>query len=158
MRVGTGFDIHKLVEGRPLVLGGVTIPYDKGLFGHSDGDALTHAIIDALLGAACLGDIGMHFPPGDQKYAGANSMDLLKHVLDMLAGKMLYISHVDATIICETPKMSPHYEAMRSNLSKAMRISMDQMSVKATTMEKIGPIGEGLAIACQAVALVESQM
>lgn len=158
MRVGTGFDIHRLVEGTPLVLGGVTIPFEKGLEGHSDGDALTHAIVDALLGAACLGDIGVHFPPGDEKHKNANSIDFLNHVTDLLDGKMFNIQNVDATIICETPKMSPHYEAMRQNLSKAMRISMEQVSIKSKTMEKIGPIGEGLAIACQAVALIESQM
>jgi 2-C-methyl-D-erythritol 2,4-cyclodiphosphate synthase len=149
IRVGTGFDIHRLVEGVPLVLGGVTIPYEKGLEGHSDGDALTHAIVDALLGAACLGDIGVHFPPGD---------DFLKHVIDLLDGKLFYVQNVDATIICEAPKLSPHYEAMRTILSKAMRIEMDQVSIKSKTMERIGPIGEGLAIACQAVALVEAQM
>ncbi|HIA52490.1 MAG TPA: 2-C-methyl-D-erythritol 2,4-cyclodiphosphate synthase [Candidatus Melainabacteria bacterium] len=158
MRVGTGFDIHRLVEGQPLVLGGVTIPFEKGLEGHSDGDALTHAIVDALLGAACLGDIGVHFPPSDEKHKGASSIDFLKHVMDLLDGKMFFVQNVDATIICEAPKLSPHYEAMRQNLSKAMRISMEQVSIKSKTMERIGPIGEGLAIACQAVALVESQM
>ncbi len=158
MRVGTGFDIHRLVEGQPLVLGGVTIPFEKGLEGHSDGDALTHAIVDALLGAACLGDIGVHFPPSDEKHKGASSIDFLKHVMDLLDGKMFFVQNVDATIICEAPKLSLHYEAMRQNLSKAMRISMEQVSIKSKTMERIGPIGEGLAIACQAVALVESQM
>lgn len=158
MRVGTGFDIHRLVEGQPLVLGGVTIPFEKGLEGHSDGDALTHAIVDALLGAACLGDIGVHFPPSDEKHKGASSIDFLKHVMDLLDGKMFFVQNVDATIICEAPKLSPHYDAMRQNLSKAMRISMEQVSIKSKTMERIGPIGEGLAIACQAVALVESQM
>lgn len=158
MRVGTGFDIHRLVEGQPLILGGVTIPFEKGLEGHSDGDALTHAVVDALLGAACLGDIGVHFPPGDEKHKGANSIDFLNHVVDLLDGKMLYVQNVDATIICEFPKMSPYYDAMRANLAKAMRIELDQVSVKAKTMERIGPIGEGQAIACQAVALIESQM
>ncbi len=158
MRVGTGFDIHRLVEGIPLVLGGVNIPFDKGLEGHSDGDALTHAIVDALLGAACLGDIGVHFPPGDEKHKNANSIDFLKHVIDLLDGKLFYVQNVDATIICEAPKLSPHYDAMRQILSKAMRISLDQVSIKSKTMERIGPIGEGKAIACQAVALIESQM
>ncbi|MCC6977854.1 MAG: 2-C-methyl-D-erythritol 2,4-cyclodiphosphate synthase [Candidatus Melainabacteria bacterium] len=158
MRVGTGFDIHRLVEGLPLILGGVTIPFEKGLQGHSDGDALTHAIVDALLGAACLGDIGVHFPPGDEKHKGANSIDFLNYVVDLLDGKMFYVQNVDATIICEFPKMSPYYDAMRANLAKAMRIELDQVSVKAKTMERIGPIGEGEAIACQAVALIESQM
>jgi 2-C-methyl-D-erythritol 2,4-cyclodiphosphate synthase len=158
MRVGTGFDIHRLVEGQPLVLGGVTIPFEKGLEGHSDGDALTHAIVDALLGAACLGDIGVHFPPGDEKHAGANSIDFLKHVVDLLDGKLFYVQNVDATIICEAPKLSPYYAEMRGILSKAMRIEIDQVSIKSKTMERIGPIGEGLAIACQAVALVEAQM
>jgi 2-C-methyl-D-erythritol 2,4-cyclodiphosphate synthase len=158
MRVGTGFDIHRLVEGQPLVLGGVTIPFEKGLEGHSDGDALTHAIVDALLGAACLGDIGVHFPPADEKHAGANSIDLLKHVVDLLDGKLFYVQNVDATIICEAPKLSPYYEEMRGILAKAMRIEIDQVSIKSKTMERIGPIGEGLAIACQAVALVEAQM
>lgn len=158
LRVGTGFDIHRLVEGTPLILGGVTIPYEKGLEGHSDGDALTHAIVDALLGAACLGDIGVHFPPGDQKHKNANSIDFLKHVVDLLDGKMFYVQNVDATIICEAPKMSPHYEAMRAILAKAMRVETDQVSIKSKTMERLGPIGEGLAIACQAVALVQSQM
>jgi len=158
MRVGTGFDIHRLVEGIPLVLGGVNIPFDKGLEGHSDGDALTHAIVDALLGAACLGDIGVHFPPGDDKHKNANSIDFLKHAVDLLDGKLFYVQNVDATIICEAPKLSPHYDAMRQVLSKAMRISLDQVSIKSKTMERIGPIGEGKAIACQAVALIESQM
>lgn len=158
MRVGTGFDIHRLVEETPLILGGVTIPFEKGLEGHSDGDALTHAIVDALLGAACLGDIGVHFPPSDEKHKNANSIDFLNHVVDLLDGKMFYVQNVDATIICEAPKMSPYYDEMRANLAKAMRIQIDQVSVKAKTMERIGPIGEGLAIACQAVALVESQM
>lgn len=158
MRVGTGFDIHRLVEGIPLILGGVNIPFDKGLEGHSDGDALTHAIVDALLGAACLGDIGVHFPPGDEKHKNANSIDFLKHVIDLLDGKLFYVQNIDATIICEAPKLSPHYDAMRQILSKAMRISLDQVSIKSKTMESIGPIGEGKAIACQAVALIESQM
>ncbi|MBX9950500.1 MAG: 2-C-methyl-D-erythritol 2,4-cyclodiphosphate synthase [Candidatus Obscuribacterales bacterium] len=158
MRVGTGFDIHRLVEGIPLVLGGVNIPFEKGLEGHSDGDALTHAIVDALLGAACLGDIGVHFPPADEKHKNANSIDFLKHVIDLLDGKLFYVQNVDATIICEAPKLSVHYDAMRQVLSKAMRISIDQVSIKSKTMERIGPIGEGLAIACQAVALIESQM
>ncbi len=158
MRVGTGFDIHRLVEGIPLVLGGVAIPFEKGLQGHSDGDALTHAIVDALLGAACMGDIGVHFSPTDDKYKNANSIDFLEHVIDLLNGKLFYVQNVDATIICEAPKLSPHYDSMRQTLSKAMRISIDRISIKSKTMERIGPIGEGTAIACQAVALIESQM
>ncbi|HEY9786448.1 MAG TPA: 2-C-methyl-D-erythritol 2,4-cyclodiphosphate synthase [Candidatus Obscuribacterales bacterium] len=158
MRVGIGFDIHRLIEGRRFIIGGMTIPFERGPIGHSDGDTLVHALIDALLGAAGLGDIGTHFPPDDEQYKDADSMDMLKHVVDMLDGRMLYVSHVDAVVMCEQPKLSPFYEQIRTNLAKALRISVDQVSVKATTMERLGPIGAGEAIAAQAVALVEGQM
>lgn len=157
MRVGIGFDIHKLVPERKLLLGGVEIEHDKGLLGHSDGDALIHALIDALLGAAGLGDIGVHFPPGDERWKDARSLDMLDHVVDILSGHLLYVLHVDAVIMCEEPKLSPHYLKMRENLAKSLRISLDQVSVKATTMERLGPIGAGEAIAAQAVALVEGK-
>lgn len=158
MRVGIGFDVHRLQEGRPLILGGVKIEHPKGLAGHSDGDALIHAVIDALLGASGLGDIGTHFPPSDEKWKGADSLHLLETVVDLLDGRMLYVSNVDAVVICEEPRLSPHYDLMRHNLAKSMRISVEQVSVKATTMERLGPIGAGEAIAAQAVALVEAQM
>jgi 2-C-methyl-D-erythritol 2,4-cyclodiphosphate synthase len=154
VRIGNGYDIHRLVEGRPLILGGVTVPYEKGLEGHSDGDVLTHAIINALLGALALGDIGMHFPPGDARFKGINSQDMLRHTQKLLETKGQKIVNIDSMIVCERPKLSPLYAAMREALSKTLAIDVDSISVKASTAEGLGTIGGGLAIAAHAVALV----
>ncbi len=154
MRVGIGYDLHKLVSGRPFIMGGVTIESDCGPEGHSDGDALSHAIADALLGAACLGDIGMWFPPGDPKFKNADSLVLLKRVVDAVREKGYQIGNVDSVVICEKPKLSPHYDEMRRKLAAAMEIDVDQVSVKATTNEKLGEIGRGEAVAAQAIALI----
>ena len=157
MRVGIGYDIHRFVEDRPLVLGGVDIPYILGLEGHSDGDALIHAVCDALLGAAGLDDIGHQFPVNNDKYAGIRSTELLKMVLDKIKAKALKVDYVDSVVILEEPKIAPFKEAMRKEISKALNISMDNVSVKATTQEGIGAIGRGQAIAAYAVASLSSQ-
>ena len=155
MRIGQGYDIHRLETGRKLILGGVDIPFDKGLVGHSDGDALTHAVIDALLGAACLGDIGVHYPPSEQAYAGANSVNLLKKVGMLLVQRNYRIINIDSILIAEKPKFSKFYELMRANLSGALKIGIEQVSIKAKTMEGLGEIGAGQAIAAQAIVLIE---
>lgn len=155
MRIGNGFDVHRLVEGRPLILGGVTVPFHSGLLGHSDGDALTHAIINALLGAAALGDIGTHFPPSDQRYKDANSQGLLRQVKTMLTERGYRISNVDSMIMCEHPKLSPFYAAMRETLAATLGVAVSCVSVKASTTEGLGIIGSGKGIAAQAVALLE---
>ncbi len=155
IRVGQGFDIHRLVEGRKLILGGIEIAHDKGLLGHSDGDALLHAITDAVLGAAALGDIGVHFPPGEQAYEGANSMNLLRKVGGLLRSHGFHVVNVDSTIICEGPKLSPFYASMRKNIAEALSIEIEQTSVKAKTMEGLGEIGQKEAIAAQAIVLIE---
>jgi 2-C-methyl-D-erythritol 2,4-cyclodiphosphate synthase len=155
VRIGQGYDIHRLEVGRKLILGGVDIPFDKGLVGHSDGDALTHAVIDALLGAACLGDIGVHYPPSEQAYAGANSINLLKQVGMLLVQRNYRIINIDSTLIAEKPKLSKFYELMRGNLAGALKLEIDQISIKAKTMEGLGEIGAGQAIAAQAIALIE---
>ena len=155
MRVGTGFDIHRLVVGRPLILGGVQIPFELGLEGHSDGDVLAHAVMDALLGAAGLGDIGMWFPPGDPEYLGADSLKLLRLVRDFLRQEKLRVANVDTVVICERPRLSPYFADMRQRLGDAMEVSWEQVSVKASTYEGLGAIGRGEAIAVQAVALIE---
>lgn len=154
MRIGIGFDIHRLVEGRPCLVGGVQIPSDKGPEGHSDGDALCHAIADALLGACALGDIGQWFPPDDERYRGADSIKLLKIVVQELKKNGYAVVNVDSVVICEKPKISPHYEAIRQRLAEALDIPFDSLSVKSKTHEKLGPIGAGQAIAAKAVALV----
>lgn len=156
MRVGLGWDIHRLVEGRQLKLGGVNIPFDRGLHGHSDGDALVHAVIDALLGAACLGDIGSWFPPEDPAYKDADSLTMLAKVREELKRRNFQISNIDCVIICEKPKLKPHYETMRKTMSDCLAIDHDSLSVKATTAEGLGEIGEGSAIAAKAVALIYS--
>jgi 2-C-methyl-D-erythritol 2,4-cyclodiphosphate synthase len=153
-RVGIGFDLHRLIEGRPFVLGGVTIPFHKGPLGHSDGDALTHAIIDALLGAASMGDIGMWFPPGDPDYAGANSLQMLKKVMSALKEKNYCLVNLDAVVLCEKPKLSPHYDLMMRKIAEALEVPVEQVSVKATTNEGLGDIGKGDAVAAKAVALI----
>ena len=156
MRIGTGYDVHRLTEGRKLILGGVEIPYDKGLDGHSDVDVLVHAIMDALLGAAALGDIGKLFPDSDPAYKGISSLKLLKTVGEKIAEKLYYVSNIDATIIAQKPKMAPHIEQMRSNIAETLGLDIDSVNIKATTEEGLGFTGEGLGIAAQAVCLLEN--
>ena len=156
MRIGHGYDVHKLVENRPLIIGGVTIPYEKGLLGHSDADVLTHAVMDALLGAAALGDIGLHFPDSDPAYKGADSIKLLEHVGDLLESKMYFVENIDATILAQAPKMRPHIDDMRKNIANALRIELSCVNVKATTEEGLGFTGEGEGIAAHAVCLIGS--
>lgn len=156
MRIGTGYDVHRLVEGRPLVIGGVTIPYERGLLGHSDADVLLHAIADALLGAAALGDIGKHFPDTDPAYKGISSLILLERVGALLEENMFFIENIDATIIAQAPKMRPHIDTMRENIAGALHISTEQVNVKATTEEGLGFTGEGMGISAQAVCLLTS--
>ena len=152
VRTGIGWDSHRLAPGRPLILAGVTVPSELGLDGHSDADVLTHAVIDALLGAASLGDIGQHFPDTDPRYRGANSLQLLAVTLQMLAGARLSIVHVDTTLVMERPKIGPHREAMRDNLAAAMGIAAGAVNIKATTGEGIGFVGRGEGVAALAVA------
>jgi 2-C-methyl-D-erythritol 2,4-cyclodiphosphate synthase len=156
-RIGIGNDIHRLVEGRKLILGGVEIPYERGLLGHSDGDSLTHAITDALLGAAALGDIGSHFSDRDPRWAGADSLVFLRHVRGLLEERGFEIANVDATILAERPKMAPHIFEMRVRLAEAMKISESQINIKAKTNEGLDATGRGEAIAAQAVALIVGQ-
>ena len=155
MRVGMGYDVHKLVEERELILGGVNIPHTLGLLGHSDADVLLHAIMDALLGAAALGDIGKHFPDTDEAYKGISSMVLLEKVGELLEEKMFLIDNIDATIIAQAPKMRPYIDTMRENIAKALKIDIDQVNVKATTEEGLGFTGAGEGIAASAVCLLE---
>lgn len=156
MRIGMGYDVHKLVEDRDLILGGVKIPYEKGLLGHSDADVLIHAIMDALLGAAALGDIGKHFPDTDPAYKGISSVKLLKHVRELLEEHLYVIGNIDATIIAQHPKMAPHIETMRANIAEALGIEVDQINIKATTEEGLGFTGTGEGISSQAIAALES--
>ena len=156
MRVGIGYDVHRLTEGRDLIIGGVKIPYEKGLLGHSDADVLLHAISDALLGAAALGDIGKHFPDTDPAYKGISSMILLEKVGDLIAERSFLIENVDATIIAQAPKMRPFIDEMRENIAKALKIDVSQVNVKATTEEGLGFTGTGEGISSQAVCLLTS--
>ena len=156
MRVGMGYDVHRLTEGRDLIIGGVKIPYEKGLLGHSDADVLLHAISDALLGAAALGDIGKHFPDTDPAYKGISSLILLEKVGDLIAEKSFLIENIDATIIAQAPKMRPYIDAMRENIAKALKIDASQVNVKATTEEGLGFTGNGEGISSQAVCLLTS--
>ena len=156
MRVGMGYDVHKLVEGRPLILGGVEIPHTLGLLGHSDADVLLHAIMDSLLGAAALGDIGKHFPDTDPAYKGISSIKLLEHVGKLLEDKLYVIENIDATIIAQKPKMLPHIPAMRENIANALNIETDRVNVKATTEEGLGFTGAGEGISAQAICLLET--
>ena len=149
-----GYDVHKLVEDRKLIIGGVEIPYEKGLLGHSDADVLLHAIMDALLGAAALGDIGKHFPDTDEKYKGADSVKLLEKVGEMLAEQAFYIENIDATIIAQKPKMRPYIDTMRQNIANALQIDISQVNVKATTEEGLGFTGEGKGISSQSICLL----
>lgn len=158
MRIGMGYDVHKLVEGRKLILGGVEIPYEKGLLGHSDADVLLHAIMDALLGAAALGDIGKHFPDTDPAYKGISSIRLLEHVANLLEEHQFLIENIDATIIAQRPKMRPYIDTMRENIAKALKIESDQINVKATTEEGLGFTGSGEGISSQAICMLEKVM
>ncbi|MTI57951.1 MAG: 2-C-methyl-D-erythritol 2,4-cyclodiphosphate synthase [Geosporobacter ferrireducens] len=157
IRVGSGFDVHQLVEGRKLILGGVEIPFEKGLLGHSDADVLLHAIKDALLGAAALGDIGRHFPDSDESYRGISSMKLLQEVKVKLKEKGYGVNNVDATIIAQAPKMAPYIETMREKIAGTLEIPLDNINIKATTTEKLGFTGRGEGIAAQAVVTIFSQ-
>jgi len=156
-RIGIGYDIHRLVEGRKLILGGVEIPFEKGLLGHSDSDVLTHAICDALLGAAALGDIGTHFPDTDPQWAGASSLDFLAHAVELITARGYSIANVDATVLAERPKIRPHIETMRERLASALRIDVDRVNVKAKTGEGLESIGRGEAMAAQVVALLNTE-
>ena len=155
MRVGMGYDVHRLVENRDLIIGGVKIPYEKGLLGHSDADVLLHAIMDALLGAAALGDIGKHFPDTDPKYKGADSMALLVEVGKMLKENKYRVENIDATIIAQAPKMRPHIDTMRQNIADGLGINIEQVNVKATTEEGLGFTGTGEGISSQAICMLE---
>ena len=154
-KIGNGYDIHRLVEGRKLILGGIEIDYEKGLLGHSDADVLIHSMMDAMLGALSLGDIGQHFPDTDPQYKGISSVLLLEKVNELVQSKGYKISNTDNIILAEKPKMKDLIPLMRTNLSKILKIPQDSISIKATTMEKLGPIGEGQAIAVQSVVLLE---
>ena len=155
LRIGHGYDVHRLTEGRALILGGVTIPYEKGLLGHSDADVLTHAVMDALLGAAALGDIGKLFPDTDAAYAGISSILLLERVAERLREAGYAVVNLDATVLAQAPKLAPYRERMRENLACALALDASRVSVKATTEEGLGFTGEGLGIAAHAVALLE---
>ena len=154
LRIGHGYDVHRLTEGRPLILGGVTVPYERGLLGHSDADVLAHAVMDALLGAAALGDIGGMFPDSDERWRGADSLRLLEQVTARLAENGWAIGNVDATVLAQAPKLAPHIPEMRRRLAAAMGIDVTQVSVKATTEEHLGFTGVGEGMACHAVALL----
>ena len=155
IRIGSGYDVHRLVPGRKLIIGGVDIPYEKGLLGHSDADVLLHAVSDALLGAAALGDIGLHFPDSDEKYRGISSMKLLKEVSEMLRKDGFVINNIDATIIAQSPKMRPYILEMRTNIASTCGINTEQVNVKATTEEGLGFTGDGSGIAANCVCLIE---
>ena len=157
MRIGIGYDVHKLVEERDLILGGVKIPYEKGLLGHSDADVLTHAVMDALLGAAALGDIGKHFPDTDSAFKGASSIELMKEVSVILADHGYKVGNIDATLIAQAPKLAPYITDMRKNMARALGIDVDRLSVKATTTEKLGFAGRGEGIAAEAAALIHKK-
>ena len=155
MRIGHGYDVHRLVEGRRLILGGVDIPHEKGLLGHSDADVLVHAIMDALLGAAARGDIGKHFPDSDPAYAGADSLKLAAHVAALVRHHGYRIVNIDSTILAQAPKLAPHIETMRRNIADAVGVELSAVNVKATTEEGLGFTGEKLGIAAHAVCLIE---
>ncbi|MEQ8538167.1 MAG: 2-C-methyl-D-erythritol 2,4-cyclodiphosphate synthase [Coleofasciculus sp. D1-CHI-01] len=154
IRIGNGYDIHKLGNGRPLILGGVNIPHELGLLGHSDADVLTHGIMDAMLGALSLGDIGHYFPPTDPKWAGADSLELLSQVNELVRSQGWQISNIDSVIVAERPKLKPHIKTMRDRLSTTLALQPDQIGIKATTNEKLGPVGREEGIAAYAVALL----
>jgi len=153
-RVGTGFDVHKLVEGRKCIICGVEIPHETGLLGHSDADVALHALMDAILGAAGMGDIGRHFPDTDERFKGADSMKLTAHVCSLIKAKGYIVNNVDVTIIAQAPKMSPHIEKMRENIAEVLEVEIDRVNVKATTTEKLGFTGRKEGIAAEAVASI----
>lgn len=155
MRIGQGFDVHALVEGRPLIIGGVTIPFERGLAGHSDADVLLHALCDALIGAAGLGDIGKHFPDTDPQYKGADSRVLLRAVVQLLQQRGFSVINADSTIIAQAPKMAPHIAAMRANIAADLGVTVDDVNVKAKTAEKLGFVGRGEGIVAEAVVLIQ---
>lgn len=155
LRIGQGYDVHRLTEGRKLILGGVDIPWEKGLLGHSDADVLTHAVMDALLGALALGDIGKHFPDNDPAYAGADSIELLRQVGMLLKEKGWQVVNIDSTVAAQKPKLAPHIPAMRENIAAALGLPVDQISVKATTEEGLGITGKGEGMTATAIALIE---
>ena len=157
MRIGHGYDVHRLVEGRRLILGGVDIPWERGLLGHSDADVLTHAVMDALLGAAGLGDIGQHFPDTDPAYAGADSLKLLEAVMGLLRDAGWLVGNVDATVLAQRPKLAPHIPQMRENLARCMGVDLAQVNVKATTEEGLGFTGTGEGMSAHAVCLLEKR-
>jgi 2-C-methyl-D-erythritol 2,4-cyclodiphosphate synthase len=157
MRVGMGYDVHRLIEGRKLILGGVHIPYEKGLLGHSDADVLVHAIMDALLGAAGQGDIGKHFPDTEEKYRGVSSLKLLDDVNNILKSQGYRISNIDATIIAQAPKMSPHIDDMRRHLAQVLGIEISRINIKATTEEGLGFTGEGAGISAQSICCIHNR-
>jgi 2-C-methyl-D-erythritol 2,4-cyclodiphosphate synthase len=154
IRIGHGFDVHALVRGRNCIIGGVDIPFELGLDGHSDADVLLHAVCDALLGAAALGDIGKHFPPSDMRYKGINSRELLRHVVALLAAKHYVVNNIDATVICEAPKLSSHTAQMCQNIARDCNVDVAQINIKATTTEKLGFTGRGEGIAAEAVCTI----
>ena len=155
MRIGHGYDVHRLVEGRKCIIGGVNIPYSMGLLGHSDADVLTHAVMDAIIGALCLGDIGKLFPDNDPAYEGADSIILCKKVASVMRQKGYEVGNIDATVIAQAPKMAPHIQKMRENLAAALDTDVENVSVKATTEEKLGFTGEGLGISAHAVCIIK---
>ena len=155
IRIGSGYDVHQLTEGRKLVLGGVEIPFERGLLGHSDADVLLHALMDALLGAAALGDIGKHFPDTDPKYKGISSIKLLEHVGNLLSENNFFIGNIDATIIAQAPKFRPYIDMMNENIARALNIDIDQVNVKATTEEGLGFTGSGEGISSQAICILK---
>ena len=156
MRIGHGYDVHKLVEGRDLILGGVKIPFEKGLLGHSDADVLLHAVSDSLLGAAALGDIGKHFPDTDPKYKGADSLELLRVVGEKVKEAGFKVSNIDVTMIAQRPKLAPHIPTMRENIARVLSLDISQVNVKATTEERLGFTGDGSGMSCHAVCLLEN--
>lgn len=155
IRIGLGYDVHPLVEGRPLMIGGIEIPYDKGLDGFSDADVALHALSDALLGAVALGDVGTHFPPGDPRWQDADSADLLRHVFELVQGEGYRVVNCDLTVIAEAPKLSPYKRDMQLRIAELLEMESSAVNIKATTHEKLGPIGRGEGIAAHAVALIE---
>lgn len=157
MRIGLGYDVHKLIEGRPLIIGGENVPHEKGLLGHSDADVLIHAIMDGILGALALGDIGKHFPDTDDEYKGADSMKLLKHVNDLIESKGYEINNIDSIIIAQSPKMAPHIENMRKNIADVLNTDIENISVKATTEEGLGFTGRKEGIAAQSICLLNKK-
>ena len=157
MRIGLGYDVHKLVEGRPLIMGGVNIPHEKGLLGHSDADVLIHAIMDGMLGALALGDIGKHFPDTDEEYKGADSMKLLKCVNDLINEKGYVVNNIDTIIIAQSPKMAPHIQSMRKNIADVLNTSIDNISVKATTEEGLEFTGTKQGISAQSICLLNKK-